>query len=95
MPAPIKGFLALPAEIRNEIYGLAFTDNAVEPINLCHAYPPSKALLLTCHQINNEAAGIYRDANKSYWYVVNSHMRASLLISHNSLSHRKTSLEYD
>lgn len=62
-----KGFLALPAEMRNHIYELAFTPNTSQPVNLFEADPPSKSLLLTNHQIHNEASQYFQEAYKAYW----------------------------
>ncbi|KAK4616171.1 hypothetical protein CLAFUW4_09742 [Fulvia fulva] len=60
--------LALPAELRNEIFELAFTtDNHEDSIDLCRAIHPSKSLLLTCHQVHAEALQIYQDAYRKYW----------------------------
>lgn len=58
--------LDLPVELRNRVYGLAFQEPATE-LNLFAAHPPSKALLLTCHQIRSEATGIHRGAYRRYW----------------------------
>lgn len=68
-----SNFLALPSELRNKIYEFAFTSgqNVDEPksdfINLLDPHPPRKALLLTSHQIHNEAKGLYKSAYQAYW----------------------------
>ncbi|KAK3629269.1 hypothetical protein LTR56_018156 [Elasticomyces elasticus] len=58
---------ALPPELRNAIYELAFTVHMEEPIELLSAIPPSNSFILTCRQIRDEAAGIYREACRSFW----------------------------
>ncbi|KAK4619600.1 hypothetical protein CLAFUW4_11571 [Fulvia fulva] len=57
----------IPAELRNNIYELAFTSDQEGPIEFCKAAPPSNALLLACKQIHNEAVQIYRAAYHRYW----------------------------
>ena len=56
--APVN-FFTLPAERRNEIYEIAFITNTDSKdgatTDLRSTKPPSKALLLTCRQIYNEA----------------------------------------
>lgn len=47
--------LLLPAELRNRVWDLAFTDTVVE-LGASTTTPP---LLLTCKQINSEAQGAY------------------------------------
>ena len=62
-------FFKLSAELRNTCYELAFTqdNDSDESVDLQDARRPSKALLLTCKQVNVEAKGLYEDANRSYW----------------------------
>ncbi|KAK4619480.1 hypothetical protein CLAFUW4_10785 [Fulvia fulva] len=64
-------FLTLPAELRNEIYELAFTSahDSVnnEAIDIRETSPPSKALLFAGRQTYNEAAKIYQEAYRKYW----------------------------
>ncbi|KAK4619634.1 hypothetical protein CLAFUW4_11004 [Fulvia fulva] len=68
--APIT-FSSLAAELRNEIYELAFTSDTGpsldSTIDLRDTSPPSKALLLVCRKFHNEAYQIYREAYRSYW----------------------------
>lgn len=61
--------LNLAAELRNRIYELAFTaddDNGVGTPFL-NATGPSKALLITCHQVYDEARGLHKQAFRQYW----------------------------
>jgi hypothetical protein len=61
--------LALPAELRNCIWTLSFTHDE-SPINLFTALTtkgPSGNLLITCHQIHDEAVKIYKQARMDYW----------------------------
>ena len=58
--------LALPAELRNQIFELSFTSNKVTD-DFFRANPPSKALLMTCRQIHAECKGMYDIAYRSYW----------------------------
>ncbi|KAK5737837.1 hypothetical protein LTR17_006485 [Elasticomyces elasticus] len=66
-PSPSR-LLALPPEIRNVIWDLAFGGfiprQAVYPAN---AVPPRKALLLSNRQIFNEAKGLYSARYLEYW----------------------------
>ena len=66
-PATHSGFLDLPAELRNEIYRLAFVGNAelrfANPTNFCR----SAALLRTCHQVHDEARSIIYGENSFYF----------------------------
>ncbi|KAK4496210.1 hypothetical protein PRZ48_012190 [Zasmidium cellare] len=60
----------LPAEIRNEIYALAFTPDfkdESETVDLYHTDPPSPALITTCKTISNEAKRFYKHAYRKYW----------------------------
>ena len=59
----------LPAELRNEIWKLAFTlkNNWDEEADLVSACPPSKSLMLTCKQVRSEARGLYIGAYRRYW----------------------------
>lgn len=58
--------LALPAEMRNQIFELSFTSNQSTD-DFFRANPPSKALLMTCRQIHVECKGMYDIAYRSYW----------------------------
>ncbi|KAF2166746.1 hypothetical protein M409DRAFT_22800 [Zasmidium cellare ATCC 36951] len=61
-PPPCPFLEKLPAEIRNEIYELAFTqDSSTSEIELFEAKSPSKALLSTCRQ---DTYGKYWHANR-------------------------------
>lgn len=60
----------LSAELRNEIYELAFTsdlDEGDEAVELQHAMSPSNSLLWTCRQIMSEALQLYQEAVTKYW----------------------------
>ncbi|KAK5732836.1 hypothetical protein LTR17_010254 [Elasticomyces elasticus] len=57
----------LPPELRNEIYELAFSIDSDKPIALLLAVPPSNSFILTCRQVRDEAAGIYREAYQAFW----------------------------
>ncbi|KAK5719257.1 hypothetical protein LTR15_007780 [Elasticomyces elasticus] len=71
------GLFTLPAELRNGIYELAFSsEDSDKPIELLSAVPPSNNLVLTCHQVCDEAAGIYREAYRAFWTM--SHFKLSL-----------------
>lgn len=61
-------FLKLAPELRNVIYGLAFT-TAVETEEYVYftAAPPSKAIALSCRQTHDEAAGLYKHAYQRFW----------------------------
>ncbi|KAK5130528.1 hypothetical protein LTR08_001958 [Meristemomyces frigidus] len=61
--------LKLAAELRNDIYEMAFTsdDDDGVGVDLETAAGPSKALLLTCRQIYNEARIIHKQAHQRYW----------------------------
>ena len=66
--------LNLPAELRNYIWTVAFThaaDSAEDAIDILRAKAPSTALLSICHQIHDEAAGIYAEAYARYWNIGN------------------------
>lgn len=60
--------LALPAELRNTIYELAFTTDYDdgETIDLLTAKFPNEGLLI-CHQIYNEACQIYKAKRRTFW----------------------------
>ncbi|KAK4895327.1 hypothetical protein LTR27_006670 [Elasticomyces elasticus] len=62
-----RRLFTLPAELRNEIYELAFTMELDKQIELFSAVPPSNSLILTCRQVCDEAAGIYRQAYRAFW----------------------------
>ena len=60
--------LALPTELREYIYHLAYSPSSQpEPIDLFRAQPPKKSLLLACKQICRETSAIYRIAYRQYW----------------------------
>ncbi|TKA62058.1 hypothetical protein B0A55_11036, partial [Friedmanniomyces simplex] len=61
-----SSLMALPAELRVEIYELVFGRPA-GPVDLLHAAAPSNALLLACRQTHNEARALYQDAYRRYW----------------------------
>ncbi|KAK4950912.1 hypothetical protein LTR10_010905 [Elasticomyces elasticus] len=67
-PSPPSKLLALPPEIRNDIWDLAFSGfilrRAVNPVN---ANPPNKALLLSNRQISNEAKSFFSSRYMQYW----------------------------
>ncbi|KAK3642666.1 hypothetical protein LTR56_010714 [Elasticomyces elasticus] len=56
----------IPLDIRTRIYELAF-QRTPGSINLLLVRLPSKALLRSCHQINEEAHGVYRSAYQKFW----------------------------
>ncbi|KAK0929984.1 hypothetical protein LTR29_016891 [Friedmanniomyces endolithicus] len=60
-------FFRLAAELRIQIYELAFNEDSEESIALLSAAPPSKAMTLTCRQAYNEAATIYCAAYCRFW----------------------------
>lgn len=59
----------MPAELRNEIYELAFSrdEDPSQEVQLFDASPPRKGLLLSCHQIYNESKDYYIQAYQKYW----------------------------
>lgn len=57
----------LPAELRNEVYDLAFGFDPDIPVDLLHAEPPSASLIQTCRQIYSESRAMYRNAFRNYW----------------------------
>ena len=61
--------LELPAELRNQIYELAFTtdQDSEGKVDLFAGKAPTKSLLLTCRQIHSEAHGIYNTAYRRFW----------------------------
>lgn len=58
--------LGIGPKLRLAIYAHAFAAPP-GPIDLTQAVAPSKALLLTCHQIRDEAAQLYRTAYRDFW----------------------------
>lgn len=66
---PRSRLLLLPAELHNTIYELVFTPahDANTLIDIRTAEPPSKALLLSCRQLNTEAHGLHLQAYRTYW----------------------------
>ncbi|KAK4619186.1 hypothetical protein CLAFUW4_12234 [Fulvia fulva] len=62
-------FDKLPAELRLDIYELAFssnTDSEAEE-DLRAVKPPSRNILLTCKNAHSEAHGLYKTAYRRYW----------------------------
>jgi len=64
---PSNLLMTLPPELRNHIYELAFTPEVTEEVYLFGDDSPSKALLLTCHDVYTEAKGLYEEAYRSFW----------------------------
>ncbi|KAK5737824.1 hypothetical protein LTR17_006472 [Elasticomyces elasticus] len=58
--------LTIAPELRNSIYELVFAADA-GPVKLLEASPPEKALLEVCKQTQDEAAGLYVAAFRTYW----------------------------
>lgn len=56
-----------PPEIRNRIYELVIEPEVLDTVDILQAKPPSKALLLTCRQVYNEARLIHQDAHRKFW----------------------------
>lgn len=57
----------LPAELRNNIYESVF-DFPENGMKTLYANAPfSKSLILTCREIHDEAAGIYKSTYRKYW----------------------------
>ncbi|KAK5678590.1 hypothetical protein LTS10_009034 [Elasticomyces elasticus] len=69
-PTSASRLLALPAEIRNDIWELSFsgTDREVDLLT-CHA--PSLELLLASHQVCEEAKGFWPDKRREYFSTTN------------------------
>ncbi|KAF2768841.1 hypothetical protein EJ03DRAFT_327968 [Teratosphaeria nubilosa] len=67
-PTPCN-LLELAAELRNEIWELAFTSDteSSRAQDLLNPSPPSSALLRTCRQIYQEAKGLHDAARQRYW----------------------------
>ncbi|KAK4895296.1 hypothetical protein LTR27_006639 [Elasticomyces elasticus] len=72
-------FLTIPPEIRNDIYELVFNQiwtagtnyaETGDTVDLMKAVPPSKAPILACRQMFNEAKGLYKTAYRGYWSEV-------------------------
>ncbi|USW48804.1 hypothetical protein Slin15195_G021230 [Septoria linicola] len=65
----------LPAELRNNIYELAFTTEHEpgEVVALFDAKPPVKNLLSTCQTVNKEARGMYLEAYRKFWREIKFH----------------------
>ncbi|KAK4950917.1 hypothetical protein LTR10_010910 [Elasticomyces elasticus] len=72
-------FLTIPPEIRNDIYERAFDQiwtagtnyaETGDTVDLMKAVPPSKAPLLACRQMFDEAKGLYKTAYRAYWSEV-------------------------
>ena len=61
--------LALPPEIRNNIWQLAFTTEANDDAktDLLRSKPPEMALLLACRQIRRETSDMYAEARRRYY----------------------------
>lgn len=69
-------FFKLPPELRDIIYAYAFTSNLQAPedgnppiveLGDLETTVPSSAFLLTCRQVEQEAAAIFRDAHRPLW----------------------------
>lgn len=58
--------LALPPDLRNYIYELAFSP-ASTPADLLTCAGPSESLLLTCRQIAHEAKALHKTAYHRFW----------------------------
>ncbi|KAK5719267.1 hypothetical protein LTR15_007790 [Elasticomyces elasticus] len=58
--------LSLSPEMRNKIYELAFTSNAPE-VDSFKPAPPTKALLLSCKKVWQEAKGLHKAAYRTYY----------------------------
>ncbi|KAK5744206.1 hypothetical protein LTR17_002236 [Elasticomyces elasticus] len=67
--------LTVAPEIRNKIYELALYDNNEGLVDLLSAGSPSKNLLLSCHQVYEEAKGIHAEAYRRYWSETNFVLR--------------------
>ncbi|KAK5695909.1 hypothetical protein LTR97_008329 [Elasticomyces elasticus] len=66
-PPPSK-LLALPLEIRNDIWDLAFSGFVLQrEVNIFYTNPPDKNLLLSNRQIFNEAEGFFLTRYLEYW----------------------------
>ncbi|KAM3425690.1 hypothetical protein BST61_g7627 [Cercospora zeina] len=70
----------LPAETRNNIYELVYTNDTSKDnkVDLLKAKPPSNSLIRTCRQIHNEAAAFYKPSYRDFW----SHSYFTLRVSH-------------
>jgi hypothetical protein len=62
--------LALPPELRNEIYQFCFTSDN-DDVDILNAIPPSPNLLLTSHQIYHEAWAAYEEGCRDFWRLSN------------------------
>lgn len=68
MAKPCYFYDKLPAELRNEIYILAFaSSDDGRGVRLINAAPPSKALVMTCRQAHAESAKLYKAMYREYW----------------------------
>lgn len=59
--------LALPPELRANIWQLAFAPDNDEEINLLGATEPCKNLLITNRQVRDEASQFYSEAREQFW----------------------------
>jgi hypothetical protein len=59
--------LALPPELRMEIYEHVFAIDDTKTIDILSARPPAPDLLLTNRQINTEARPAYDDGVQAFW----------------------------
>ncbi|KAK3617676.1 hypothetical protein LTR56_025143 [Elasticomyces elasticus] len=60
--------LALPPEIRNDIWDLAFSGFVLQrEVDISYTNPPNKSLLLSNRQIFNEAKGFFSIRYLEYW----------------------------
>ncbi|KAK4892028.1 hypothetical protein LTR27_009378 [Elasticomyces elasticus] len=64
--SPSPTLLTIPPEMRNIIYELVFGTQP-EEADLLNPTPSSKALLLGCTQVYEEAKGLYSTAYRAYW----------------------------
>ncbi|GIZ42826.1 hypothetical protein CKM354_000608000 [Cercospora kikuchii] len=86
----------LPAEMRNEIYELAFTSNEDrDEVELCEAQPPSPALLFTCQQIRTEAAQLYEEGSYKYWTATHFSIETEDMHDEDSLDRLEVNLEVE
>ncbi|KAK5744224.1 hypothetical protein LTR17_002254 [Elasticomyces elasticus] len=80
--------LTIPPEIRNAIYEMAFEQSfrevqvaidwgspLVTAVNLLNVAAPNKGLLLACHQVNDEAHGLYKAIYRRFWRETNFYLR--------------------
>ena len=69
--------LRLPAELRHYVWDLAMTPDSNpygKSINLLGAHLPGRMLILTCHQIHDEAHELYSIARDNFWMTQSSYL---------------------